>query len=161
MSEAEKDLVNTASNMIMKYFAYGSNLNKEDLVKQCKKKRLDVPKLVNPKPFCLENYKLGFTRKSDDRKGGVADIIFSPGDFCCGVVFDVTQTDLDILDVKEGVEYGSYRQITLPNGMITYKVVKKENFVQPSDEYIDLIIQGANYYDLPPSWIDKLESFKR
>lgn len=147
--------------MIMKYFAYGSNLNEDDLIKQCKKKGLDIPKLSNPKPFRLEGYKLGFTRKSKDRKGGVADLISSPGDFCWGVVFDIAQQDLDILDVKEGVEYGSYRQLILPNGMITYEVMKKENFVKPHVDYVDLIIDGARHYGLPQSWIDKLESFKK
>lgn len=145
----------------MKHFAYGSNLNKIDLAKQCKKKRLDIPKLLNPEPFCLENYKLGFTRKSVDRKGGVADIIFSTGDFCYGVVFDVIESDLDILDEKEGVKYGSYRQITLPNGIITYEVVKKEKYVQPSTMYLNLIIEGAKKYGLPESWINHLESFKK
>ena len=135
-------------------------MNEGDLIKQCKKKRLDIPKLVNPKPFRLENYKLGFTRHSKDRKGGVADIISSPRDFCWGVVFDVTQSDLDILDEKEGVKYGSYKRLSLPNGMITYEVTKKENFVQPSAEYLDLIIEGAKRYDLPPSWVARLESFK-
>lgn len=144
----------------MKYFAYGSNLNEGDLIKQCKKKDLDIPKLSHPKPFRLEGYKLGFTRKSTDRKGGVADIIYSPGDFCWGVVFYIAQKDLDILDVKEGVKYGSYRQLTLPNGMITYEVVKKDDFVKPHAEYLDLIISGAKHYGLPLNWIDKLESFK-
>lgn len=150
----------TLRKSVMKYFAYGSNLNEGDLIKQCKKKDLDMPKLLNPQPFRLKDYKLGFTRKSKDRKGGVADIISSLGDFCWGVAFDVTQADLDILDVKEGVKYGSYRQLPLPNGMITYEVVEKENFVKPHVEYVNLIIEGAIHYGLPQAWIDYLESFK-
>jgi hypothetical protein len=126
----------------------------------CKKRNEKAPNLSNPRPFRLENYKLGFTRHSDDRNGGVADIISSHGDFCWGVVFDVTQTDLDILDEKEGVKYGSYRRFTLPNGMVTYEVVQKEKCVQPSNKYVDIIIEGARHYGLPPDWIKHLESFK-
>lgn len=145
----------------MKYFAYGSNLDEDDMIKWCKENGFDMPKLLNPVPFRLENYKLDFTRKSINRKGGVADIIFSPGDFCYGVVFDVTQRDLDIIDEKEGVRSRSYQQIMLPNGAITYEVVNKKSYVKPSSEYVDLIIKGAIRYGLPPEWIDKLELFKK
>lgn len=146
--------------MIMKYFAYGSNLDHNDLIDWCKERHLSVPKLTNPKLFRLENYKLGFTRKSVNRNGGVADIIYSQGDFCCGVVFDVTKEDLDVLDIKEGVKSGAYKQIKLSDDMITYVVVNKTDFVQPHPDYVDLIIHGAKKYDFPQTWIDKLESFK-
>ena len=144
----------------MKYFAYGSNLKHEDLIKWCKERNLSVPRLLNPKPFRLENYKLGFTRMSINRKGGVADVIFSPNDFCWGVVFDVAKEDLDVLDSKESVKSGAYKQIKLSDDMITYVVVNKTDFVQPHPDYVDLIIHGARKYGLPQTWIDKLESFK-
>lgn len=144
----------------MKYFAYGSNLNQHDLIDWCKKNSKPIPNLLNPKPFCLENYRLGFTRYSTTRKGGVADVIFSTGEFCWGVIFDVTKSDLDIIDVKEGVGSKAYRQFNLPDAMITYEVVKKENFVKPHADYVDLIIDGARHYGLPQTWIDYLESFK-
>ena len=145
----------------MKYFAYGSNLNEDDLIQWCRKNGFDMPKLLNPKPFRLENYKIGFTRYSKSRKGGVADLISNQGDFCWGVVFDVTQSDIDILDEKENVKSEAYRQITLPNGTVTYEVVEKKDFIKPSSEYVDLIIEGAKRYGLPHTWIDKLESFKK
>lgn len=144
----------------MKYFAYGSNLKLEDLNDWCRRKNVPNPKLTNPQPFKLENYKLGFTRKSINRKGGVADIIFSTGDFCWGVNFDVDKQDLSILDMKEGVSSGAYKQFPLSDNVITYVVVNKANFVQPHPDYVDLIIQGARKYNLPQTWIDKLESFK-
>jgi hypothetical protein len=95
----------------------------------------------------------------------VADIIFSPGDFCWGVIFDVTQADIDIIDVKEGAdpknpEDGAYKQLKLSNDVVTYGVVKKERFVRPHNDYVDLIIHGARSYGLPPDWIRHLESFK-
>jgi len=144
----------------MKYFAYGSNLNRKDLIDWCKEKDFSVPRLENPRPFCLKDYRLGFTRKSKRRKGGVADIICEPGDCCWGVVFDVTDGDLDVLDCKEGVGSCAYRRISLPDDMITYVVCKKD-FVKPHQDYVDLIIEGARYYGLPKGWIARLESFKQ
>jgi len=135
-------------------------MNLDDLVKQCKEKKIRIPNLSNPRSFRLEGYKLGFTRYSENRGGGVADIISKPGDFCWGVVFDVGQSDLYILDKKEGVKDGSYRRVMLPNYMVTYEVVQKEKFIQPSNKYVDIIIEGARRYSLPPDWIGYLKSFK-
>jgi gamma-glutamylcyclotransferase len=149
----------------MKYFAYGSNLNLADLKKWCDKRNENMPKLKNPKITKLENFELGFTRNSFGRKGGVADIIFSKGNFCYGVVFDVAEHDFKILDKKEGVHedgMGAYERLELENGSITYKVrVKDDNFIQPSNEYLDVIITGAKNHELPDDWIEKLESFRR
>ena len=47
----------------MKYFAFGSNLNEEDLKKWCDDKSEKIPNLLNPQIKKLENYYLlCFTR---------------------------------------------------------------------------------------------------
>ncbi len=149
----------------MKYFAYGSNLNLEDLKKWCEKRNEDIPKLENPKITKLENFAIGFTRNSNERGGGVADLIFSKENFCYGIIFDATKYDFKILDKKEGVKEdktGAYERLELENDVITYKVrVKDADFIQPSDEYLNIIIDGARNHKLPNGWIEKLESFKQ
>jgi hypothetical protein len=148
----------------MKYFTYGSNLNIADLKKWSKKRDEEIPILKNPKITKLENYAIGFTRKSKERGGGVADLILNKGDFCYGVTFDTTENDFKILDKKEGVKKdgaGAYERLELENGVITYKVrVKDADFIQPSEEYLNIIIDGARNYNLPSKWIKKLESFR-
>jgi len=148
----------------MKYFGYGSNLNEDDLKKWCDERGTKIPKLLNPEIKKLEDYTIAFTRKSDRRKGGVADIKQSQGDYCYGVIFDVTEDDKKILNRKEGVKddgTGAYQILHLPNNWFTYEVVNIESdFVQPSDDYLEVIIIGAKNYGLPKEWIDKLESFK-
>ena len=94
-------------------------MNEKDLKDWCEnhnQKKLD---LLNPSLFRLENYRIGFTRYSIGRKGGVADIISSTGDFCYGVIFDVRNAELDVLDIKEGVKSGDYRRLHLSDKMIT------------------------------------------
>ena len=148
----------------MRYFAYGSNLDQEDLKKWCKMKKLNTLKLKNPQCHCLKDYKLGFTRCSESRKCGVADIINSPGDFCWGVIFDISDDDWKVLNKKEGCKLdqknSAYKRCHLFDDVYTYEVVKKKKFVRPSTDYVDLIINGAKHYGLPESWINKLESFK-
>lgn len=148
----------------MKYFAYGSNLNNKDLESWCKRKNKNIPKMTNPTIIKLENFAIGFTRRSITRGGGVADIISREGDFCYGVAFDIPEEDFKILDKKEGARVdgtGSYKRIRLPNNMITYEVVTREaDFVKPTKEYLDTIIEGAKNHNLPIEWIEKLESFR-
>ena len=107
----------------------------------------------------LENYKIGFTRESARRGGGVADILESKGDYCYGIVFDVTEDDLEIIDDKEWVKpdhQGAYERFYLSNDLVTYVANKKGEFFQPSDKYLNVIIEGAKNYGLPEEWIEKL-----
>ena len=153
----------------MKYFAYGSNLNLLDLSDWCKRKKEKPPQLQNPEVAILENYRLDFTKYSPTRDGGVADIVYSTNDIVYGVVFDVSEDDVYILDKKEGHDYFYKRcriKVKLLNeeifdDVITYEVVDKEDFISPTRDYIDIIINGATDFGLPENWINKLKSFKK
>jgi gamma-glutamylcyclotransferase len=147
----------------MKYLAFGSNLNKEDLRNWCDSRDEEIPNLLNPQIKRLENYQIGFTRKSKNRGGGVADIIEYKGDYCYGIVFDVSENDLKIIDKKEWVRSdhkGAYERLYLSDNLVTYVANKQGDFFQPSDRYLNIIIEGAKNYGLPQEWIKKLESFK-
>ncbi len=153
----------------MKYFAYGSNLDSDDLSDWCKRKKEKLPQLSNPIIAILEDYKLGFTKYSGSRESGVADIVYSKNEFVYGVIFDVSEDDFRILDKKEGAPRFYKRcvfKVKLLNGKIlddvfTYEVVDKEGFVPPTTKYVDIIISGATKHHLPQIWIDRLKSFKK
>lgn len=154
----------------MRYFAYGSNLNFGDLSKWCKRKKEKFPQLLNPRVVILENFKLDFTKYSGSRNGGVADIVYSKNDIVYGVVFDVSESDLKIIDRKEGApNFYKQRKVkvkllkgeVLDDDVVTYEVDDKEDFVSPTKDYVDIIIKGAIDFDLPQIWIDKLKSFKK
>lgn len=79
----------------MNYFAYGSNLDQEQMRKRC-----PDSKLIGKSG--LHGYRLDFTRFSKGWGGGVADIV--PDDKLCvlGLLFMVSSEDLEILDKYEG-----------------------------------------------------------
>jgi len=155
--------------IIMKYFAYGSNMDSDDLSDWCKRKKEKLPQLSNPRVAILEDYKLDFTKYSGSREGGVADIVYGKNEFVYGVVFDVPEDDFRILDKKEGAPRFYKRcifKVKLLNGEIlddvfTYEIVDKEGFVPPTTKYMDILIKGATGFGLPQIWINKLESFKK
>ncbi|MCE7891177.1 MAG: gamma-glutamylcyclotransferase, partial [Sorangiineae bacterium PRO1] len=58
--------------MTVPYFAYGSNLGQSALRERCPSARqLGVAR--------VEGFRLGFTRRSEKRRGGVADLVPAPG----------------------------------------------------------------------------------
>jgi hypothetical protein len=88
------------------YFAYGSNMNEEQMQKRC----------PNAKPIgkaILKDHKIAFTRESNKWKCAVADILVSPGDNVWGVLYSITEEDLSNLDKHEGVAVNAYKRIEL------------------------------------------------
>lgn len=96
----------------------------------------------------LRNYSIGFTYYSRARKGGVADILYSPGHVVEGVLYEVP--DFMRLDMREGAPF-IYIRKRVPvqiNGVkkwaYTYEVREKaKQFVPPSRDYAEIILKGA------------------
>jgi gamma-glutamylcyclotransferase (GGCT)/AIG2-like uncharacterized protein YtfP len=79
----------------MFYFAYGSNMNWQQMHERCPSARFfGIAE--------LQHHKLAFTRKSKNRGCGVADAVSGPGQKLWGVVYEVTTLDIEKLDNLEG-----------------------------------------------------------
>jgi len=79
----------------MLYFAYGSNMNWQQMQERCPSARFFGVAL-------LPDHKLAFTRKSIKRGCGVADAVPTQGQKVWGVVYEVTDRDVIKLDKSEG-----------------------------------------------------------
>jgi len=159
-----------ASKMI-NYFAYGSNMDKDDLDKWCKDKGLPEIKFPSISPAKLKDYKLSFNYFSTTRGGGAANIMESKDDCVYGLLIELTGKDLETIRKKEGYPY-YYDEIcidvekfdkTVARNVKTYKVVKVEEtsgHQPPTRYYIELIIKNAKKYNFPKEYIKFLESVK-
>jgi len=144
----------------MFYFAYGSNLDFEQMRKRC-------PSAVTISRATLPDHRLAFTRFSEARSGGVADIVPSPADRVQGALYDITEEDAARLDGFEGVSDGCYERITVKVTLLagevveadTYKAVEQGNF-KPSKAYMQQIIAGARYHQLDGAYIAMLEALE-
>ena len=127
----------------MYYFAYGSNLSKERMLKRC----------PDSKPLfmaTLPNYKLVFVGWSRQWRGGVASIKPFRGEKVLGAIYEISDRDLRQLDNSEGYP-GSYRRLKVtvfdedgqPVEAITYIRSEQSEETQPSKEYLSLIQQGC------------------
>ncbi|HEY8750592.1 MAG TPA: gamma-glutamylcyclotransferase family protein [Tepidisphaeraceae bacterium] len=159
----------------MWYFAYGSNLNARAVSEWCRHYAHRAPTLKPGKPAVLDNYRLGFSIYSDYWGGGIADIVYDPGKYVAGALFDLPESDLAVLDVKvgrkldNGKDIGVYRRLDVkvaplgkgePVQAITYAGTNADRFhIAPTQHYMDLLIQGAYSYGLSMMWIAYLQSF--
>jgi gamma-glutamylcyclotransferase (GGCT)/AIG2-like uncharacterized protein YtfP len=152
---------------VMLYFAYGSNMNWNQMRSRC-------PTVQFAFVARAEGYELAFTRFSQNRKCGVADIVATSGSDVWGVVFDIANDEIGELDKSEGYrperarELNAYERSQIeiirqedansPIAVWAYLVVSKSNLpLKPTVEYKALILDGARHWRLPAAYIERLE----
>ena len=160
----------------MWYFAYGSNLNSRAVAEWCRHHGYRPPTMKTGKPAVLDNYRLSFPIYSEYWGGGIADIVYDPGKYVSGALFDLQEADLAVLDLKvvrkldaSGKEAGVYKRLPVkvaPLGKgdavtaVTYQGISTERYhIPPTQHYMDLVIQGAYSFGLSMMWIAYLQSF--
>lgn len=143
----------------MKYFAYGSNMDKSQMKRRCSDSKFLGKAMI-------EGYWLDFTRESSNWDGGVADIVKDPDNFVWGILYDISDKDLESLDYYEACPvYYKRKEITVFYDnrnikAISYEVVDKKPFIPPSKKYINCIIQAAIDNDFPGEYVEFLKSIK-
>lgn len=136
----------------MYYFAYGSNMNLEQMKKRC-------PSAVFLKKVRLKGYKFVYDGCSSLRKCAVANIVRSENDTVWGALFEVDSECIDSLDRYEGFPF-SYQKETLEvideqnrkYDALVY-VREPQMIVKPSDEYRNVVLDGAKNCELPKDYI--------
>lgn len=163
------------------YFGFGSNLLEKRIKVQNKSaERVGPGKLVD--------YRLDFADSTADEKyfsptwnGCPATIIENPGSAVHGAVWRINDDDVEELDRQEGVECGIYKPLTVKVlvdiegetakvSCRTYQLVhnpptpldptKRPFERQPSETYLNVILNGAEETGLPADYIEFLKSFK-
>jgi cation transport regulator ChaC len=140
------------------YFAYGSNMNADQMAERCPGGRaLGAARLAN--------WRLTFTRDSPKRGGGVPHIERAPGDEVWGVLWDLAESHIDALDVYEGIAIGAYtREEIIVNhegrdvGCVVY-VANPTGYKAPSKHFLAAVVEGAEAHGLPAPYVDRLRAF--
>lgn len=113
------------------YFAYGSNMNKEQMMRRC-------PTAEPIRPLVLRNWRLVFRN--------VADIEPFEGGRVLGALWRILPPDEEALDRYEGIAFGLYRKvdfrITATNQLAFMYVMNSIGLEAPSEHYYKCIEQG-------------------
>lgn len=147
--------------MRLKYFAYGSNMSPAVFSEIC-------PNHHFLSRARLRGYRMVFSRRSVRSGFGVADVVPTDGVAVWGVLYQIEEDELPFLDRKEGCPkaYGRIDvTVTVREGLIeeafTYTVTsKEEKEIPPSEDYLNLLVEGAIARKLPQSYVRFLQSLK-
>ena len=157
----------------MRYFAYGSNMDRGDLKLWCKHNGYkEVRFLEEPKAAKLDDWELVFDYYSMGRGGGAANIRPARDKNVYGLLLDVSEQDFATIATKEGAP-NFYEQVkpdievTLMKGGIlvrevkTFKVVKKREQKEmqvPTKEYMKLLLDNAIHNRFPVAYVKMLRN---
>lgn len=153
----------------MLYFAYGSNLDWKQMKDRC-------PSAQFVCIAALQNHRLAFTRFSNTRNCGVADVIYELGKVVWGVVYQISEHDIGSLDRSEGFKpdrkrddnaYVREERHVFAEGdekrtmsVTIYIANKQKDPPLPNSDYKKLIVEGAKYWHLPEEYIRLLEQIQ-
>ncbi len=141
----------------MYYFAYGSNMNWQQMQRRCPSSRF----------VCvarLPGHQFGITRHSRLRDCGTANVFPAEGSEVWGIVYDVSDADLITLDAfEDGYRRQRLTVFALGDGSepleaLTYVAEIETAVPPPNAEYKRLILEGARHWSLPAAYITALEA---
>jgi hypothetical protein len=144
----------------MFYFAYGSNMNWPQMQRRCPSSRF-------VSTARLPGFRFAIARHSRLRDCGTANIFPETGSTVWGIVYEVSESDMLIMD---GFEDGYSRQthsvycIAAKPSMlqvIVYIAPREVGVPLPNAEYKRLMLEGARHWELPADYclmLDQLQA---
>lgn len=145
--------------MTFRYFAYGSNMNAEQMARRCPSARLVAPAR-------LEGFRLAFTRYSERWGAGVADVVPDLGFEVWGLLYELGEDDLVALDRCEGHPTHYVRgELGVavagePVQAQVYTVREKDDFHPPAAQYLAMMIAAAEQHRFPPDYLALLRAVR-
>ena len=143
-----KAIIRQLSHRTMNYFAYGSNLDREQMRACC-------PGASPAFTASLHHYKLIFSGWSRRWHGGTASIRAVRGEKVLGGVYEVSKSDLRRLDKEEGypdkydrIEVIINREMGEPVKAFTYILKRQPGEAKPSADYLAVIQRGYRDWGL-------------
>ena len=133
------------------YFAYGSNLNRQQMKSRC-------PGSKYIKNYYLPGYKLSFSWKPTRRQStGVANIVKKKGSKVPGGIWEISESDEKELDIYEGYPTLYTKDFFNLNGekVMFYIMKGKYSFKPPQRQYLNIINQGYEDCNLDREYLKK------
>ncbi|MFI5397477.1 MAG: gamma-glutamylcyclotransferase family protein [Candidatus Binatia bacterium] len=146
------------------YFAYGSNMQSATL-----RGRRGI-RFRRAVPARAAGWRLVFDKPPLVPIGeSFANIVPDPAARVFGVAFEVTEPDLEHIELTEGVALGNYRRVAISAAPLSpFPAVQLDAFtltseqrdpgLQPSTRYMQLLVNGAQEHGLPAEHVDYLRA---
>jgi gamma-glutamylcyclotransferase (GGCT)/AIG2-like uncharacterized protein YtfP len=125
----------------------------------------------------LPKHRLDVTRKSTARGCGVSDVVADESQFVWGVVYEIAETEIGVLDKVEGFQPGRDRAansyVREQRHVLRDGDEKDPQLISlyignplpnppppPNAAYQELLVNGAKYWHLPADYIEQLKRIK-
>ncbi len=143
----------------MYYFAYGSNMDWAQMQHRC-------PSAGFICVARLADYRFLIGRHSRLRDCGTATVVPENGSEVWGVVYEVSDEDLLVLDGfedgyrRENIFVTALRDGDHPLEALVYIAGREDGVPLPNPRYKHHILDGARHWNLPPSYCALLEDMQ-
>jgi len=144
----------------MKLFLYADNLNSTQLKRR-------APEHQFMCKAYLPDHTLHFCRWSSQWRCGLASVTPTPGERVWGIVCEVTDEDLKLLDEYEGeTPQGAYRHLQMTvvteqgeKLLVTTHAATPIGKFKPKEHYLEWVMKGLKHWQLPAECIEQWQSF--
>lgn len=142
----------------MRFFVYADNLNPSQLKKR-------APEHQFLFKAYLPDHTINFPRWSSQWRGGLASVAPSAGERVWGIVLELTEEDLKIMDLLDNeVPEGAYRHLEATvmteddqKELVTFHAGATIGKFKPKPHYIDWVIKGVKHWELPEECVEMWE----
>lgn len=142
------------------YFAYGSNMDEKQMLRRCPDAKLVGVARLN-------GWRLKFAGYSRTWGGGVADLTPARGKHVDGVLYRVSDEDIERLDGYEGAAY--FRREVDVTGLdcspvtaqVYLRIAKNEPHTAPSSSYLKVISEAYSRFGFDTDALERSAAGRR
>ncbi len=153
MSTTDSYWLNKPKGSANFYFAYGSNINQRQMASRCSD--------ASPAALAyVTNYKFIINAI------GVATIIPTSDSVVRGVLWQISKSDEDELDIYEGISSNLYTKESCnvsvgdENVDALVYIASNSEFGNPRKNYLEIIIDGIDSFNADINWMNEVQSWK-
>jgi hypothetical protein len=147
------------------YFAYGADLDPDDLGLRCEVRRRHRVQFAKSRPAVLKGYRLVCNIPSQYRQGGIFNVVPDPAGIVHGVAYELHPGDAISTSVMKEGESTNYllavNNVEIAGGKeipaLVIRAEAKSKLLQPSPAYLKIVISAARRHRLPAEWVTRLQ----
>jgi|GEM_PF-3056040 hypothetical protein len=147
------------------YFAYGADMDPEDLELRCDMRRRQRVRFARSYKAVLEGFRLVCNLHSTYRRGGIFNLAVDPKGIVHGVAYELHPGDtISSMMIKEGESKNfllSVMSVRVGRSVIPALVLRAEptgKMLRPDPTYLKIVIEAARRHRLPQEWISSLKA---
>lgn len=152
---------------MIRYFAYGSDLHRDSIADWCRHADRPLPRREELRPAVLTHHRICFPVHEPFWRGGIADVVPTPGKSVSGALMEMSSHGLETLERMAGRSRAQRAVVRVtpyvggpPVEAITFRIGQPDlRHMPPSAIYLNRLTEAAAEIGLSMMWVMHLKSF--